>query len=522
MRGGVNAIMFTAALATAGCVTDSDKLQIRPLADAFTKATKAGSPTVAEGRGLLAVGSVGLAIEAFRKALREQPNSIEALAGLAECYDQMGRHDLSQAKYEAALAIAPEDPTLLRTFAASLERQGRFGEATELRAEADNAAKAEAAALAPLAPAASIPVQAQAAPPAARTAIPAPQSRPVPVKVAAAPAVQEPASVKMAVAQPPKVVASQAKPLQAPAAAELEERTAAPPKSLDVQLKSASLVSRTAWAIDAAPIAPPPVEASATVTLKLPPPTQPRVEAPTLTAAVPARIDAPKVAAAATPPRVEPTKVATAQPANVATGAPLSSEAPKVASAPAAVRQPAKTVVASAPSITVRLPPASPAVVLPREKPIAPIRQIVADAIPASAGPRLERLSLAEVALITDPRPRWRSQTAPQLAIGAPPRFVPLAELQHGYGVRLLNAARHEGLAARTRVALNQRGWKSVTIGDSARVRQHSLVLYSEANEQAARRLATHFGFWIAREARPGPLTVLLGRDWVTRSHARA
>ena len=151
-----------------------------------------------------------------------------------------------------------------------------------------------------------------------------------------------------------------------------------------------------------------------------------------------------------------------------------------------------------------------------------PIRQIVADAIPASAGPRLERLSLAEVALITDPRPRWRSQTAPQLAIGAPPRFVPLAELQHGYGVRLLNAARHEGLAARTRVALNQRGWKSVTIGDSARVRQHSLVLYSEANEQAARRLATHFGFWIAREARPGPLTVLLGRDWVKRSQARA
>src|SRR6185369_5932142 len=123
-------------------------------ADPYTKATKAGSPAVVEGRSLLAMGSVGLAIEAFRKALIQQPDSIEALAGLAECYDQMGRADLSRAKYEAALAIAPNNATLLRTFAISLERQGNYAEGASLRKEAAEAERTGAAALASLAPAA--------------------------------------------------------------------------------------------------------------------------------------------------------------------------------------------------------------------------------------------------------------------------------------------------------------------------------------------------------------------------------
>jgi hypothetical protein len=88
------------------------------------------------------MGNVGLAIEGFRKALREQPDSIAALGGLAACYDEMGRYDLSRLNYEAALAIAPTDPVLLNSFAASLERQGKRMEALAVRAEAAQLASA--------------------------------------------------------------------------------------------------------------------------------------------------------------------------------------------------------------------------------------------------------------------------------------------------------------------------------------------------------------------------------------------
>jgi tetratricopeptide (TPR) repeat protein len=82
------------------------------------------------------VGSVGLALEAFRKAWRENPDSAEALAGMAVCYDQMGRFDLSQRSYEAALALAPSDPRLLALYAGSLELRGDHDRALAVRREA--------------------------------------------------------------------------------------------------------------------------------------------------------------------------------------------------------------------------------------------------------------------------------------------------------------------------------------------------------------------------------------------------
>ena len=150
----------------------------------------------------------------------------------------------------------------------------------------------------------------------------------------------------------------------------------------------------------------------------------------------------------------------------------------------------------------------------------------VAERLPQPMGavtgaPRLERLSLAEVALVTTTQPRWRTEVVRRTASSTTVRFVPLAELRRGSGVRLLNAARYQGLAARTRVALNRKGWNRVSIGDAAKVRERSLVLYSPATMAAAQKLAAEFGFGIARESRPGPLTVLLGRDAV-RAAARS
>jgi hypothetical protein len=174
-------------------------------------------------------------------------------------------------------------------------------------------------------------------------------------------------------------------------------------------------------------------------------------------------------------------------------------------------------------SITVRRPDPAPAPVVRLERPSpVPATPAVIREVPANAGPRLERLSLGEVALLTSPRTRWRTEGIREASISTPIRFVPLAQLKQNAGVRLLNAARHEGLAARTRLALTRQGWKNVAIGNSSRIREKSLILFSAETEEAARRLANRFGFWIAREARPGPLTILLGRDWADRDQARS
>lgn len=439
MRGGIKALLATTLLASAGCAADKGQLEVRAIADPLTKAIGPGDPAIAEARGLLAMGSVGLAIEAYRKVLRDKPDSFEALAGLAECYDQMGRYDLSRAKYERALAIAPKNPVLLRTFAASLERQGRAGEALALRAEAtaDERARAKAAAVQPN------PVLA-----ASKTADVQPKPVPVPIG---------PAERVAAKSAPASVSIAKTPPMPAPA-------------------------GRTEWTIEASAAAPMPA-AAASVTVKLPPVRF--AEAPTVVAA--------------TPPIVESAHLAAVELARI--------EVPKAAPP-------------AGPSITVKLPPPAAPAKAPRRTAAAVAPHV--PALPASPGPRLERLSLGEVALVTGPRPRWKSAPVRYAAVGAVPSFVPLADLQRRKGLRILNAARHQGLAARTRVALNRQGWTGVTIGDSGRVRQKSLILYSATSEQAARRLSARLGIWIAKEARPGPLTILLGRDWVTRGQPGA
>ena len=141
MRGGIKALFVTAGLAATGCTTSASDIKIRPLADPGSK-LGARNGLLADASAQLAMGNVGLAIEGFRKALREQPDSIAALGGLAACYDEMGRYDLSRLNYEAALAIAPTDPVLLNSFAASLERQGKRMEALAVRTEAAQLASA--------------------------------------------------------------------------------------------------------------------------------------------------------------------------------------------------------------------------------------------------------------------------------------------------------------------------------------------------------------------------------------------
>jgi hypothetical protein len=334
MRGGFKAILGGAALAAAGCASHSGQLQVRALSDPASK-LGTGSERIAEARGQLALGNVGLAIEAFRTALRGQPDSVEAMRGLAACYDSMGRWDLSAQYYQAALAVAPRDPTSLNAFAGSMEAQGDHVQAAELRNEAAQA---------------TAPIGTEAA---------------------------------------------------------------------------ARLASGT--------------EAAASVTIELPPPRP----------------------------------------------------------------------VAGSP-----VPLAALAAIAPAD-PVGPLALRM-------DGPRLQRLSPGEVALLTTSEPTWRPTVIARTAQSTIVRWVALNTGPIVPNVRLLNAARSQGLAARTRGYLLARGWRQIEIGDANAVRERSLVLYPRERQATGRSLAAQFGVRSAMLQHGRQIVVLLGRDVVGNRAAQA
>jgi tetratricopeptide (TPR) repeat protein len=145
MRGGVKSWICLASLAAGGCSTEPQTVEVRAIPNAAAK-LRPGSGLLADAAGQLALGNVGLALEGFRKALREQPNSAEAYAGIAKCYEAMGRYDLARSNYEAALALTPRSPKLLDAVAVALDQEGE--------ADAANLAREAAASIeAPAAPA---------------------------------------------------------------------------------------------------------------------------------------------------------------------------------------------------------------------------------------------------------------------------------------------------------------------------------------------------------------------------------
>jgi hypothetical protein len=334
MRGGVTLLVGAAALAAAGCAAKTAKIEVRSLNDRAAK-LGAGSDLLEVARGHLALGNVGLAIEGYHAALREQPDSIEAMGGLAACYDAMGRTDLSRQYYEAALAVAPRNPAVLNAFAASLEAQGNRADAQELRSEA-----------------------------------------------------------ALAIAKP---------------------------------------VSKVVMAAAATTVAP-----------------------------------------------VEPAAMPAPAP-----------QAPVVAAAGA--------------SVTVALPPARPAA---EPTPMALVRATL-----QPEGPRLQRLSLGEVALLTAGEPAWQAKVIAHTAQATTVRWTPLEDGSGRPNIRVLNAARTQGLAARTRDYLMDRGWRRIEIGDADAVREDSLIMTPEARQTTARSLAAQFGFRPRIKQQGQVIVVLLGRD---------
>ena len=117
MKRGGKFFGSAAVLALAACGTQPG-LQIRTTAAPLSAQQKPVPIRIAEARAQFALGNVALALESFRKAVREDPSSTDAMLGVAACYDRMGRFELSRRHYEMALAIAPRDPELLAALAA--------------------------------------------------------------------------------------------------------------------------------------------------------------------------------------------------------------------------------------------------------------------------------------------------------------------------------------------------------------------------------------------------------------------
>jgi hypothetical protein len=382
---------------------------------------------IAEARGQLALGNVALALEGFRKAWRDDPNSIDALAGMATCYDRMGRFDLSRRNYEAALAVAPANIEMLGAFAQSLQLQGELAEAQQVRAEIAQRLAATSISNAP-------PLLAQS-----------------PSRGSA-----------------PQVAAEQFELAQIDATVPMTLATSAPLIAEETVVEIP---------IPKPALAAPPIQLAAKA-----PETLPDVSAPALPEAQIV------VEAAATVPVIQP-------------------------------------ILAAGPSVSMKLPPAHPvkanvavpaAMALVSDLPAlkSPSRAVPKPAVVEEQGPRLERLSMGEIGLITAPGPMWRATTVARTDVSTKIRFVPLRQAStYPVRVRLLNAARVERLAARTRNWLIARGWRGMAIGDAPGTRTRSVIYYPANKRVLAQRLAAQFGFAMAPRATGAQITVLLGTD---------
>ncbi len=434
MKRGGKFLVSTTALAVAACGGQQGKLEIRSTPKPLAEIKRAVPERIAEARGQLALNNVALALTSFRIAAREDPDSIDALAGIADCYDRMGRFDLSRRYYESALAMAPADTQLLTAFAASLQLQGKSAEALSVREEISVRLAASAALKR-----ASMAEFEGGAP---RVQVAAAEAKPAaPVK--ASPPPQEPVAVpeaSVAPAPPPK-----------------SETAPEPLPKSEVRVPAAQPQAARA------PLGP-------SVTIKLPPVRRVQQDpAPVVPAAMPERTS-------------------------------WAAVEPGVASAPLTAPQP----------VPVNIPSEFASVALLR-----PIEERIPEpSIAEERGPRTERMSTGEIALITVSKPEWRSTTVASSERSTKVRFVPLRQAALGpVKVRLLNAARVDKLAARTRTWLGSRGWRGLAIGNAPATRKRSVILYPAAQREMAQRLSAQFGFPLSRRASGSHVIVLLGAD---------
>lgn len=472
MKRGGKFLLLSGCLAATSCATQHT-VQVRAIADTNRK-LQYGGDLLADARAQLAMGAIGLAIESFRTLQRQQPDNVNAYAGLAASYAAMGRYDLTRTNYELALAYAPNDPNLLQALASALDKLGETEQAAQVRSEVRVAAARAAQ------PHLTLPVT---------TPLGVPRATSITVKVPEA-------SPARAISQAP-------------------EPTIAGPHlgSAKVELATTRLSSIGNRSVaQNAQVAIPVIEDTSDVLALAQPPVERLTDSPTLGATT---VNLHSARASLVSQRALEVN------AEVAVGEPAERPAPRPLP-----RQAARPIALAAATRNA---------------------QSEMDVAGPVHGPYLERTSLREVALITIAHPANRETLRPRapelpriVLIAAPPadtppsqpaprsllaaasvRWVPL-RYASPQNIELLNAARADGLAARTRLALVDRGWRKVRIGNARSVRQHSLVLYSAGHWHVAAKLAAQFRCKAVRMTSVKSVIVLLGRDAALRRGAIA
>ncbi len=120
--------MLDAGSAEAGIL---DGKSINPRGSGLPEGTRLVTPAATpsdpyqRGKALLAGDDAVGAVAAFRAALVDDPQSVDALNGLGIAFDRLGRYDIARGYYDMALALAPESALVLNNLGYSLYLQGQ-------------------------------------------------------------------------------------------------------------------------------------------------------------------------------------------------------------------------------------------------------------------------------------------------------------------------------------------------------------------------------------------------------------
>ncbi len=112
----IGPLLMTTMLVTgcAGLATNNESLR------AILERSSQAEPKLSayeHGKRHLQLGNAGLAVDAFQAALKDYPDSIPALNGLAVAYDRLGRADVAQRLLDQALALDPNSAVTLNNLA---------------------------------------------------------------------------------------------------------------------------------------------------------------------------------------------------------------------------------------------------------------------------------------------------------------------------------------------------------------------------------------------------------------------
>jgi hypothetical protein len=493
MQGGVKTAILLSGVALAGCSAANDGVKVRPIANPSAMFSKGDALAVARGQFML--GNIGLALEGFRKAQRDNPSDPAVLAGIGDCYAAMGRFDIAESSYEVALSLAPRDHALLLGLASVLERGGDLKRAADIRAEAARFQQTEAL-LAAQARSRAL-IAARAAGEARQLAV---DSSSVTVALPA----PRPVTQHSSGPAPSTKVASAVGPATTPARPPIGVARALPAEAP----RRPPAADRLAVLAKLAASNPPVVVPAVAV--------QREIERPATAERSPAPVVVKRAAYA---------EAADIPVANTAIPAEVSIQAYLNARASAPVLAPGMSLASVAP-IEPPVPAVAPAPLAPPIPPKSSHAVALALTRAEPMGPRLERLSQGEVALVTTGNASWRSaspvrkaklkSSAVQVASADDVRWVPLRLAGARPGVQVLNAARSQGLAASARGVLFGRGWRAVGIGNATAARATSVVFYPADRAALGRRLAAQFGV-PAKLSEHSNVVLVLGRDSIDR-----